>query len=523
MTRALIFAAVAAALWTMAPGLADPYQSPKLLAMGLVAIAMLLAPARHESRLEGHVAWALLLWAIAAACTTDRSYMLVGAWLQPFDGYTAVVIYAALAIGAARLGSDLEQTADAVCVAGVPVCYYAILQRFFADPLIPAALPSGRVVATMGSPVLLGPVLAIVAACAMARRNWLALALAIPALYLTGTRGAMLGACAAALVLAPGRLRWLAAAFGAAVVLLHPRAAAVASDVGRMEIWRIAWDVFKSRPIVGVGPGAFGEAFRAHVSPAYVIVRGSSLAAADHAHNELLQALATTGVVGGLGYIVLLGGAAALAAENQLLLAAGAAYLVPAMLNPAPHAAVALLALLFGAASAVARVDRQPRRWALAAAAALSVALTARVVAGDYHYARGLRSTDAMTRADQFNRAAQADPWEPKITAAQLDSAAAVTKDPAVAAACVSIARELVARHPLDSSAHEILGLAMLRAGGSLEDAAAEYDEAQRLAPTFPLLMLRRRALAAFMGQGWRLQAAESDLARVRAWERGGA
>jgi hypothetical protein len=523
MTRALIFAAAAAALWVMIPGLADPYQSPKLLAMGLVAIAMLLAPSRHESRMERNIVWALLLWTIAAACTTDRSYTMVGAWLQPFDSYTAVAVYAALAIGAARLGADIEQTADTICIAGVPVCFYAILQRFFADPFLPAALPNGRVVATMGSPVLLGPVLAIVAACAMARRHSGVLTLVLPALYLTGTRGAMLGTCAAALVLAPRHLRWAALAVGAAVLALHPRAGAVASDVGRLEIWRIAWDVFKSRPIVGVGPGAFGEAFRAHVSPAYVIVRGSSLAAADHAHNEILQVLATTGIVGALGYLLVAVGAVAIACEQPLLMAVGAAYLIPAMLNPAPHAAVALLALLFGAASSVPRVDRQPRRWVLATAAAFSVVLTARVVVGDYHYARGLRSTDAMARADQMNRAAQADPWEPKITAAQLDSAAAVTQDPSVASACVSIARELVARHPLDSSAHEILGLAILRAGGSLEAAAAEYDEAQRLAPTFPLLMLRRRALAAFMGQGWRLKTAESDLARVRAWERGGA
>jgi hypothetical protein len=76
--------------------------------------------------------------------------------------------------------------------------------------------------------------------------------------------------------------------------------------------------------------------------------------------------------------------------------------MIPAMLNPAPHAAVALLAVLFGAASAVARVDRQPRRWDMAdSLACVSVVLTARVVAGDYHYARGLRSVDAMARADR--------------------------------------------------------------------------------------------------------------------------
>jgi O-antigen ligase len=523
MTRALIFAAAAAALWVMAPGLADPYQTPKLIAMALVAIAMLLAPARYQSRLAGHISLALVLWTLCAFCSTDNAYTLVGAWLQPFDGYTAVAVYAALAIGAARIGASLEETADLICVATVPVCLYAIFQRFFVEAWLPAALPNGRVVATMGSPVLLGPVLAIGIACAMARRHFQLLVLMLPALYFTGTRGAMLGACAAALVVSPARLRWILAAAGAAVLVLHPRMAAVASDVGRVEIWRIAWEVFKSRPIFGVGPGVFGEAFRAHVSPAYVVVRHTGLAAADHAHNQILQVLATTGVVGLLGYLVVAGGALSLALEHQLLMAAGLAYLVPAMLNPAPHAAAALLALLFGSASAVRRADRQPRPWGLVIAVAASVLLTARVAIGDYHYARGLRAGDALTRADEMNRAAQADPWEPKITASQLDSAAAVTADPAVTAACVSIARELVARHPRDSSAHEILGLAILRSGGSFEEAAAEYDEAQRLAPTFPLLMLRRRALAAAMGQGWRLEAAEGDLARLRAWERGGA
>jgi O-antigen ligase len=527
MTRALLFAAAAAALWVMAPGLADPYQTPRLLALGLVAVAMMLAPSSQGSDLEFTIVSALVLWCMAATFTTDWSYTLVGEYLQPFDGFTAVIVYATLALGVARLGLAAEDAADAICWMSLPLSAYAIFQRFHADPLLPAALPSGRVVAMQGSPVYLGPVLAIVAACAMARRRWLPLAAALPALYFTGTRGALAGAAVAAVILAPRRARLALIAAGAAALLLHPRAGAVASDVGRIEIWRTAWAIFRSSPIVGTGPGTFGIAFREMISPAYVIVRHSTLAAADHAHNELLQVLATTGIVGALAYLLVAGHLAILAAGDGLLLAAGAAYLVPAMLNPAPHAAVALLALLFGSAACRQLPVVQPRRWGLAAAAAMSVYICSRMAAADWYAARAMRMSDPIDHANALNRAAQLNPWEPRYTAAQLEAVQQLTHAPLIMAASVSIAEDLVMFHPRDSSAHEILGLALARAAANGSDtgraALEQYDLAQKFAPTYAPLMARRRALAHALGLEAEAAQAGRELARAQALERGGA
>jgi hypothetical protein len=106
MTRALIFAAAAAALWVMVPGLADPYQSPKLLAMGLVAIAMLLAPvAARVAHGRPHLLGAHCSGDLSAVCTLGP--LLHRSWALGHSPSTASRLSSSTpgsAIGAARLG-----------------------------------------------------------------------------------------------------------------------------------------------------------------------------------------------------------------------------------------------------------------------------------------------------------------------------------------------------------------------------------------------------------------------------------
>ncbi|HKX30945.1 MAG TPA: O-antigen ligase family protein, partial [Blastocatellia bacterium] len=62
----------------------------------------------------------------------------------------------------------------------------------------------------------------------------------------------------------------------------------------RGELWRGGWGVFCAHPVIGVGLGAFETAY-----PMYSQDRGLDKIAA-HAHNDYLQVLTDSGVVGGL-------------------------------------------------------------------------------------------------------------------------------------------------------------------------------------------------------------------------------
>lgn len=65
---------------------------------------------------------------------------------------------------------------------------------------------------------------------------------------------------------------------------------------GRFELWAIAWDLFKSHPILGVGWGGFAD----YVSDEFseIHARGSGQQDVVNVHNSYLQFLCETGIVG---------------------------------------------------------------------------------------------------------------------------------------------------------------------------------------------------------------------------------
>lgn len=67
-----------------------------------------------------------------------------------------------------------------------------------------------------------------------------------------------------------------------------------AGDVLRFDLWRGALDITRDHPVLGVGPGEFGRAYRLIRDPGYVDNRLGT------AHNFYLNTLAETGVIGGL-------------------------------------------------------------------------------------------------------------------------------------------------------------------------------------------------------------------------------
>ncbi|MCC6803231.1 MAG: O-antigen ligase family protein, partial [Anaerolineae bacterium] len=67
-----------------------------------------------------------------------------------------------------------------------------------------------------------------------------------------------------------------------------------AGDVLRFDLWRGALDIAAGHPVLGVGPGEFGRAYRLYRDPTYVDNRLGT------AHNVYLNTLAETGIAGAL-------------------------------------------------------------------------------------------------------------------------------------------------------------------------------------------------------------------------------
>lgn len=77
------------------------------------------------------------------------------------------------------------------------------------------------------------------------------------------------------------------------------------SIVERMATWQAAWDMFQSSPWYGVGPGAFQSLWTTFGDLNWIL-RGTN---PPHAHNYYLNALAESGIVGLVSYVIFIVGA----------------------------------------------------------------------------------------------------------------------------------------------------------------------------------------------------------------------
>jgi len=77
-----------------------------------------------------------------------------------------------------------------------------------------------------------------------------------------------------------------------------------ASVAERLQMWSVAWDMFRHAPLLGVGTGAYMTEARqrveANTAPPVVAVY-------DHPHNEYLDALSSRGLLGLLALLLFLG------------------------------------------------------------------------------------------------------------------------------------------------------------------------------------------------------------------------
>ena len=73
------------------------------------------------------------------------------------------------------------------------------------------------------------------------------------------------------------------------------------SNISRIAVWESGINMIKDHPVVGVGLGGFREAYKTE----YILLEDKI--GLSHAHNNLIQIGAETGIVGLLGFIYLNG------------------------------------------------------------------------------------------------------------------------------------------------------------------------------------------------------------------------
>jgi O-antigen ligase/tetratricopeptide (TPR) repeat protein len=277
--------------------------------------------------------------AVSTAVSTSPRTSLVG---TPYSraGLLTIAAYAGLFLVTRWLfprPADAARLLLAPVVAAALVSAYAIVQALNLDPLV-ARLPAGeleRPFSTMGNPNFLGafevavlPLAAYFAHRSARDRRWLLTAvflgtgvLCAIALALSLTRASWLAGIPATLVLLVGW--WRAGArrsarvlvvmiLGAALMLgglgigwergqalvdaLRARAAVLTVDNQRQKLWSTSLAVFLEAPVLGVGPDTFHFGYdRKRTAEDFVTAWNTTF---FKAHNDVIQVMATQGLVG---------------------------------------------------------------------------------------------------------------------------------------------------------------------------------------------------------------------------------
>lgn len=511
---------------------------------------------------------------ICAALSRDLHLSLVGPHMSQFYSVLAFLVVAG-AYYAARFCHDAPWDRQLIVdinplgagrvmlVLAVPMCVYGLGQAAGYDPLSSLLSPSGRIIATQGSPVYLGAVLAVLAPIALHFFNEdklsdvalgaLSLLLIAAALFLTHTRGAWLAAAAGGAVYiflctTPGQRErgfWYAVAIAAIAVLavLAGRGGSLGSDVGRIEVWRGALAIFAENPWFGSGPDTFAQAFRAHIGPAFIGYMRTATMTSSDAHNDVLQVAATMGLAGLAAYVFLIVGVLQTLRESfrspwdrrdtAMVAGAAAALFVVAKLNPVPLAAVVLVALLIGALPTPCNRPATPDLLPPLGAVALVLLLVGMVpmLGAEWHQRKAVEAAhDPVVSAVEYNRAAQLNPYDIFYTMKQVEFLHGVLplapqeSWPAMARTSVVLSKRATVIHPNEPDAHGLLGrsyaiLALLTLGGTdghshnyAVASQAAYYRAHQLAPTFPGFLYGLVGVGTHLGDTASLTASRQQL-----------
>lgn len=559
LTRAGVALAIVAVPLAWTTSVFAEYTLPKFAALSvgaaLSSVGLFLACVQGRSPvrrtpLDLSIAAGLCALVISSCISRDPLLSLLGRYNSYAYGLWPFLLYAVLFYSAAWSfqGEPLRRLLGLLLGVGSMTGAYAALQTLGLDPFLKAALPSGgRAVSTLGSPVDLGAFLVLLLPLAL---HWtvarsrasglLALSAISSGVIASGSRGAWLAAAAGVLVYlgvaAKARPRAPRAALLAGLVALGvaglsagvlAQRARRPADSARVEVWKTAWDAFQRQPWLGSGPDTFEQVFRRHRSEAFVRSMSSTTHFQAHAHNDLLQTLATSGALGAAAYLYLLVllwratlarlGEPAARATAAALGAGLLALFINMKFNPVSLEVLALAAVLCAALCALTSPPPgagppRGRAWALPAAAALvftaaSVALAGRWLLADSNLKAALVELAGGRResaAARVERAIALNGCENSYKIQLINGLADrinATNDVAERLRLLELgtaAAEAALRcHPNDVNSHYLAGMAaflkaQLGFPSELAAAAGHLDAALALDPMFlPLLETR--------------------------------
>lgn len=564
--------ALAGALLAVSPLQAASYSLPKLVALSAgallawAALAWKGAPGRPTPLDRPLLACAGVLLA-SFALSTDPFLSFIGRYQMYSLGIMPLALCAAFFYAAVRSGQPEEPLPLLrLCAAiGVVMGVHALLQSSGVEPIafMPRKFPDGRAVGTLGNPTYLGACLVALFPLSLGLAldedgndrllGALGAAGVMAGLFACGSRGAFLGAAAGAVVYLglAGRLR---AAHGRrtwtgliVVVLLAGLAASLrlrrvsASDSARLAMWDTALRAASLYPWLGSGPDTFEGLLRRSRTDDFIRALGPRAGQAN-AHNDILQALTTTGLAGLAAYLWLAWAVTVLAWRSRLdprrAAAAGAlaGLFLQAKVSPVPLAAMVLAGLCAALLCPASGEPRKLRATALDGAVLLICAvvfvLILRLAVADRSFKKALVFS-AANRMDialpSFERASLLNPGEIQyrmIHASALHRLAAKELDPARRLAwierAVKIGRDAKAWRPNEVDAHQILGTSLIllqRAGGPdrLDEAEAVLDRALELDAKFAPLIANRIVLAHARGDAQREKILSEELRRLQA------
>lgn len=416
------------------PGMFFPYVVPRnilfrvAVELGTAALVLRIlrgasVDVRREHILQALVAFLFAL-VVSATFSPARNHSLFGDF-ERMGGVWAWLHFTLFFVVLRSLEeSHLERLLEAALAVSVVASAHAIIGHF-------SSLGSGLSVA--GNPGLLaGYLLVSVAvslwlACTRARHRWLYLAagaIDLAAMMMAGNRSSVVGLAAGAIAgsvlfalgARTGRRRWIpvglvagsiafviglvaidhAVRVGGSTIALPASLRRIAAtdfagvDASRTIQWDAAIAGFRDRPILGYGPDNHHLVWSAHFDP-----RSEKLGAEvfDRTHNQFLEILATTGIVGAMSFLAVwlaIGYSLYRGFVDKRLTAAQLSVLAGANVAYAIYLVfwfvdinAAILWLLLGAVTAsrrnplpVVRAPAQPASNPLALAGALVAALT---------------------------------------------------------------------------------------------------------------------------------------------------
>jgi O-antigen ligase len=524
----------------MLPGALNRFVFPKLAATaaGVAVTARSPAGGRLPRFVLALLGLGLAVLVIAALAGADPLEQLVGV-APRYEGVLVVGLYAgALLSGARLLGPERPAETDRLLLrllagAAIAVAFLALLEVIGLSPFESNVSRPGSLLGNASDQgawavLVLGPLL-LLAMRAPSRLAMAGAASAVLAVVLSGSRGALLGAAVVLVVLmllAADRHRRvvLAGVAVAASVLAFALPAVrgrllgegLAADTlsGRGLLWQESWRLFLEHPVLGVGPGGFGEALRAIHGSGWYAELGTENPP-DSPHSWPLQALLAGGPA--LLGVVLVGATLLVRAalvhiradrwSLQAGLAAGlAGYGVALLFHFTGPGHTPLAALFAGSLLAARPLRRAVRPIAdhlvffgaglLAAVATLGAIAEVPLREAVVRLADGDGST-----ADEYFSTAQGFRWWDSSVPATAGHAFAVAGRAASDAELLDHAEAWLDRAPASSQALIDLGT-VREARGDLTGAAEALDAALRRDPANPEALLIRGIVAA-RGERW--------------------